>query len=408
MKVFDYKTGGRRAGGISNFKGGFYMKKKLLSIALGAAMVASMLAGCGSNASTTAPAASTPAPAETKSEAPAEPASSEAAADTAQASTEITGKIYLVSKGFQHQFWQAVLQGANEAAAEYGVEIDFQGPDTESDIAQQVQMLNNAFNNNPPAIGLAALDTEACLDTIKEIQKAGIQIVGFDSGVPGAPEGAIVANAATDNYKAGELAADETYKLIKDKVASATGTVRIGVMNQEANSESIVQRGSGFVDKMKSLLEADGKTVSVEGHDKWANKVDGADVIIDVAVPASVSADLSSVDAQNLLNKPDTICIYGSNQFSGEGLINGDANIGKLGKDVVGVAFDSGVLIKTAVREGKLAGAVTQDPLQIGYKTVELCVKAIKGEPVSDVDTGCQWYTAENMDDPKVAPNLYD
>ena len=127
-----------------------------------------------------------------------------------------------------------------------------------------------------------------------------------------------------------------------------------------------------------------------------------------VVVPASVSADLSAIDAQNLLNKADTICIYGSNQFSGEGLINGEANIGKLGKDVIGVAFDSGALIKTAVKEGKLAGAVTQDPLQIGYKTVELCVKAAKGEAVEDVDTGCQWYTAANMDDPKIAPNLYD
>lgn len=89
------------------------MKKKLLSIALGAAMVASMLAGCGNSAGTSAPAESTPAPAQTKEETPA--ASTEAAADTsadtAEASTEITGKIYLVSKGFQHQFWQAVLQG---------------------------------------------------------------------------------------------------------------------------------------------------------------------------------------------------------------------------------------------------------------------------------------------------------
>lgn len=204
------------------------MKKKLLSIALGAAMVASMLAGCGSNASTTAPAASTPAPVETKSEAPAEPASSEAAADTAQASTEITGKIYLVSKGFQHQFWQAVLQGANEAAEKYGVEIDFQGPDTESDIAQQVQMLNNAFNNNPPAIGLQLLIQKHAWIRLRKSRKQASRLSALTPAYPVLPKALSLANAATDNYKAGELAADETYKLIKDKVASATGTVRIG------------------------------------------------------------------------------------------------------------------------------------------------------------------------------------
>ncbi|OYO59616.1 hypothetical protein CG709_18430 [Lachnotalea glycerini] len=218
----------------------------------------------------------------------------------------------------------------------------------------------------------------------------------------------MVANAATDNYAAGELAAEETYTLIKDKISSATATVRIGVMNQDATSESITNRGSGFIDKMKTLVEADGKAVSIEGHDKWENKVEGANVIIDVAVPAQVTAELSAIDAQNLLNKTDTICIYASNQHSGEGLINGDANLGKLGNSIVGIAFDSGELIKSAVKSGKIAGAVTQDPVAIGRNLVELAVKAAKGETVADVDTGCKWYTANNMDDADIAPNLYD
>ena len=208
------------------------MKKKVVSMVVAATLMAAMLVGCGSNGS------SSTAKNDTKTE-------NSTKTENNGGSAEL-GKIYLVSKGFQHQFWQAVLQGANEAAAEYGVEVDFQGPDNESAYAQQVQMLNNAINNNPPAIGLAALDTESCMDSIKDAQSKGIPIVGFDSGVPGAPEGAIVANASTDNYAAGKLAGEETYKLLKDQIASATSTVRIGVMNQDATAESITNRNHGL------------------------------------------------------------------------------------------------------------------------------------------------------------------
>lgn len=355
------------------------MKKKLLGLMLCASILGSMLAGC----------------------------SKEPTKDVSNSQDDEV-YVYLVSKGFQHQFWQAVKQGAEEKATELNAKIEFVGPNTESDIADQVQMLNNAINLKPNAIGLAALSTEACLEAIQTAKDAGIPIIGFDSGVPGAPEGAVYANASTDNYKAGELAAENTYPLIKEKISSATSTVRIGVMNQDATAESIVNRGSGFIDKIKSLIEADGKTVSVEGHDKWMKKVDNANVIIDVAVPATVNAEQATTDGINLLNKADTICIYGSNQFSGEALVNADANLQKLGKDVIGIAFDSGSLIKGAIKDGRLAGAVTQDPLSIGRKTVELAVKAAKGESVSDVDTGCQWYTADNMEDENIAPNLYD
>ena len=69
--------------------------------------------------------------------------------------------IAIVSKGFQHQFWQAVKQGAEEEAKAQGAKITFEGPPTEQDIEQQVTMLTNAIQKKPAAIGFAALDSKA-------------------------------------------------------------------------------------------------------------------------------------------------------------------------------------------------------------------------------------------------------
>ncbi len=390
------------------------MKKKLLGVLLSAAMVGTMLAGCGS----------TPAESDktdSNNEASSDDGQTADAGDDANADGDSKPagdlSIEIVSKGFQHQYWQAVLKGANQKADELGVKINFVGPNSESDIADQVQMLTNAINAAPNAIALAALDTDACLDAISQAQSSNIPIVGFDSGVPGAPDGAIVANAATNNYNAGALAAEESYKAaLKERIANASGPVRIGIMGQDATSESIISRGLGFVDKMIELAEADGKTVSVEGNDKYVTDSagetkDGADVVIEIVVPASVTNELSAVDCQTLLNKPDIIAIYGSNQHSGDAMVTGDENLNKFGTgddQVIGIAFDSGKVIKDAVKSGKFIGAITQAPVAMGEAVVELCVNAANGESVSDVDTGCQWFTAENMDSEEIAQNLYD
>ena len=309
-----------------------------------------------------------------------------------------------------------VLKGAQEEADRLGVTMNFVGPNSESDIADQVQMLNSAINAKPAAIGLAALSTDACNDALQQAKDAGIPIVGFDSGVPGAPEGSVVANAATDNYAAGELAAEKAYEALKDRIAKAKDSVRIGVMGQDATSESIINRGLGFIDKIAELAEADGYTVTVEGNDKYVQdskveQTDDAKVILDVAVPSQVTAELSATDCQTLLNKEDTICIYGSNQHSGEAMVTGNENLQKLGSgedQVLGVTFDSGTVIKEAVKNGTLYGAITQAPVAMGAAVIDLLTMAANGEEVGDVDTGCQWYTADNMDDPEIAQNLYD
>ena len=61
-----------------------------------------------------------------------------------------------------------------------------------------------------------------------------------------------------------------------------------------------------------------------------------------------------------------------------------------------------------AVRKGWFYGSVTQDPYSIGYKSVEMCVKAANGEAVEDVDTGAKWYDASNIDDADIAILVYD
>lgn len=367
------------------------IKRKLVGSLLCFAMLTGMLTGCKETSSTTS-------------------------GTSTEGSSSGDIKIEIVSKGFQHQYWQAVLKGANQKAKELGVTINFVGPNSESDIADQVQMLNSAINAKPAAIGLAALDTSACLDAITQAQSAKIPIVGFDSGVPDAPDGAVVANASTDNYAAGQLAAEKTYEVIKDRIANASSPVRIGVLGQDATAESIINRGLGFIDKMGELCNADGKTVNVEGNDKYVSdckvdKKDGANVIIEVKVPSQVTSELSTIDCQTLLNEKDTICIYGSNQHSGEAMVTANENLKKFGTGddkVIGVAFDSGEVIKGAVKDGTFVGAVTQAPVAMGEALVDLCVKAAKGEKVSNVDTGCQWYTADNMDSEEIAQNLYD
>ena len=75
---------------------------------------------------------------------------------------------------------------------------------------------------------------------------------------------------------------------------------------------------------------------------------------------------------------------------------------------LVVAGFDAGAAQKNAVRQGWFYGSVTQDPYQIGYKAVELAVKAANGEAVEDVDTGAQWYDASNIDDEMIALLVYD
>ncbi|MET0209948.1 MAG: substrate-binding domain-containing protein, partial [Burkholderiaceae bacterium] len=104
--------------------------------------------------------------------------------------------IPLVSKGFQHQFWQAVKSGADQAAKDFKVNVTFEGPETEAQVDKQIDMLSAALGKSPKAIGFAALDSQAAIPLLKKAQAAKIPVIAFDSGVA---SDIPVTTATTDN-----------------------------------------------------------------------------------------------------------------------------------------------------------------------------------------------------------------
>ena len=324
--------------------------------------------------------------------------------------------ISVISKGFQHQFWQAVYQGSLKAAEDYGVEIYFDGPASETEIAAQVTMLKAEMAKKPVALALAALSTDAVMTELQQCIAEKIPVIGFDSGVPNAPEGAIYATASTNNQNAAALAAIEFEKLdgFVDMLFDATAEkpVVIAVISQDATSESVTSRTTGFVNKMKEIA-AQYNTVSVEGHEKWAEPVEGAAIKIFVQISATTE-NTDVVNASNaVLAMKNLKAVFLSNEGAVNGFLAATADGSELGEgakygNLIVAGFDAGSTQKNAVRKGWFVGSVTQDPFQIGYKAVELAYKAYMGEAVTDIDTGAQWYTAENIDNPDIALLVYD
>ena len=284
--------------------------------------------------------------------------------------------IPLISKGFQHQFWQAVKSGAEQAGKDYNVRITFEGPETEAMVDKQIDMLSSALAKHPAAIGFAALDSKAAIPLLKKAQAAKLPVIAFDSGVD---SDIPVTTATTDNKAAAALAADKMAQLIGD-----AGEVALVVHDQ--TSRTGIDRRDGFVERIRSA-HPNVKVVSVQ-------------------YGAGDHLKSTEIAKAMLQAYPNLKGIFGANEGSIAGVINA---VRETHRKIVAIGYDSGKQQKDAIRDGTEAGAITQNPVGIGYKTVEAAVKSLKGEKLPKViDTGFYWYDKSNIDDPKIAAVLYD
>ncbi len=287
-----------------------------------------------------------------------------------------TKLIPLISKGFQHQFWQAVKAGADQAAAEFGVEMTFEGPDSEAQVDRQIDMLAAALAKSPAAIGFAALDSQAAIPLLRQAQDAGIPVVAFDSGVD---SDIPVSTCTTDNAAAAGMAAMKMAEFLG-------GKGKVAVVAHDQTSRTGIDRRDGFLNEIA-------KHPGIE--------------VVTVQYGAGDQLQSTEITKSILTANPDLKGIFGTNEGSAIGVVNGVGENGAEGVIVIG--YDSGAAQKDAIRSGLMTGAITQNPVGIGYETVKAALMASKGEAVEPlIDTGFYYYDASNIDEAHIDAVLYD
>ncbi|MGH9628698.1 MAG: ABC transporter substrate-binding protein [Bryobacteraceae bacterium] len=280
----------------------------------------------------------------------------------------------MIPKGRAHLFWQSVHAGAAKAAQETGVEIIWNGPATETDFNGQLQIVEAMINRRVNAIVLAPIDRNAMVNVVERASRSGIPVIIFDSGID---TDNFVSQVATDNYKAGEVAADRMAEILK-------GKGKVAIVAVQSGAASTMAREQGFEDAIRK------KYPGIQIVDKRYGEADFA---------KSLRA------AENMLTAyPDLDGMFASNESSTVGAAQ--ALKGRR-SDVKLVGFDAGPTLEADLKAGVIDSLVVQHPFKMGYESVMAAVKTLNGEKVEKIqDLEPRLVVKEDLDNPEVQAQL--
>ncbi len=271
--------------------------------------------------------------------------------------------IALITMDSIDQHWITLNEGAQKAAKELGVNVQFMSPNTKDD-AQQIECVNNAVSGGAKAIIVAANGPDAISSALKEAQSKGVKIVYVDSPANVEAE----ATFSTDNKAAGKTAGEEMKKALEAKGVTSG---KIGIINVNAATDSCVMREEGF----RSAFEGSGFELLETQYGEG-----------DAAKSQSI--------AENYITQ-GVVGIFGCNEGSTTGAGNAIKATGKA--DIIGVGFDKSDAILGLIDDGFLLATMAQNPDVMGYEGVKAAVKAINGESLGGAvtDTGVSVLTKE-------------
>ncbi len=280
--------------------------------------------------------------------------------------------VAVIMKSYSGDFWKTVELGALTAGKDLGIKVTVEAPDTETNMEQQIKMVENAVTKGADVIAISVLDTKAMIPAIEQAVAAGVKIITFNSMIDSKLP---LTHVATDNWAAGELAGKALGEALGGKGKYAILGAVQGVKNNR-------DRSDGAADYIKKNFPGM-ELITIRYTDNDLNNA--------LAITSDIIT--ANPDIKGFFSNNETTTIAVS-------IVLEEKN--KVGL-IKQVGFDATAQTIGALENKIISSIVTQVPFKMGYVAVQSALEALQGKTLPAVtDTGVALVTLANLASPEV------
>ncbi len=275
-------------------------------------------------------------------------------------------------KSLANEFFTTMEEGAREHHANheelYRLRID--GMRDETDVAEQVGMVEQMIAQGVDAIVIAPADSQALVGVCQRAMNRGIVVLNIDNKLDDdvlADRDVRIPFVGPDNRKGARLAAD----YLAEQLESGD---QVAILEGAPNAYNGVQRRLGFED----AIEEHGLELVSSQTAYWET---------DNAVPI----------ASGMINShPDLRAILCANDSMALGAVAALREAGKT-DDIHVVGFDNISAVQRLLAEGQILCTVDQHADKIAVYGIEHALDMIEGETPEDVETPVDLITRDTL-----------
>jgi ribose transport system substrate-binding protein len=264
-------------------------------------------------------------------------------------------------------FWTFAEKGAEKAAAEFDVELEFKKPD-KGTVPVQRQIIEDLINRGFTGVAVSPNEPANTVDFYKNTVATKMSLVMTDNDLPDPT--ARKCYIGTHNYRAGRKAGE----LVKKAIPKGG---KIAIFVGKADSTNAIERRQGVLDVLK------GKDLKDLGEvtDFAATDLDLGNgyTLLSTRIDES-SPERCRLKAEDLLvNHADVDCLVGLWAYNPPALLHAVRNSKNKNKPLI-VAFDEDNETLGGIKSGEVVGTIVQNPYEFGYQSIKVLASFAKGK----------------------------